>query len=459
MWQALWLLAAPVMLQQTMQACVGLVDKIFAGALPSEIVVPAIDGLGIGSYIGWFIGIAMAGLGVGGQVLIARGMGAGDRELTHRALGHAITLSVLWGVVVGIALWFLVEPIARSSGLSEQAAIYCRQYVRMLAIAMPFTGIMTVGSMCLHGAGETMRPSLIAFGVNIVNIIVTWVLSGASPRFLGPNPFPFNLHVTGIALGTAIAYAFGAVMTIIVLRRGVKDLILETPQLFIRRDMSRRIIRIGVPNFFEGIAMWAVNLFVLGFIGVIARTAGSNGEPIEGLQGAHIIAIQWEAFSFLPGFAIGTAAGALAGQYLGAGNARMAARVIMVCTVVASVVMGLLGVLFMVAGRPLTAIVSTEPVHLDEVPRLLFICGLVQVFFAITMIIRQGLRGVGDTMWTFLITTISSYGVRLPAAWLLGVYLGYGLTGIWIGLCGEIVIRGMMFSARFLHGGWKTLRV
>ncbi|MGI9013621.1 MAG: hypothetical protein ACR2GY_05150, partial [Phycisphaerales bacterium] len=60
---AIWILAVPVLLQQTMQACVGLVDKKLAGNLPEEIVRSAMDGLGIGSYIGWFIGIAMAGLG------------------------------------------------------------------------------------------------------------------------------------------------------------------------------------------------------------------------------------------------------------------------------------------------------------------------------------------------------------------------------------------------------------
>ena len=51
-----------------------------------------------------------------------------------------------------------------------------------------------------------------------------------------------------------------------------------------------------------------------------------NNMIAEGLQGAHIIAVQWEALSFLPGFAMGTAAGAMAGQYLGARNPVMAQK-------------------------------------------------------------------------------------------------------------------------------------
>jgi Na+-driven multidrug efflux pump len=49
--------------------------------------------------------------------------------------------------------------------------------------------------------------------------------------------------------------------------------------------------------------------------------------------------------------------------------------------------------------------------------------------------------------------------LRLPLAWLLGVKLGKGLTGIWIGLCTELAVRGLLFLARFLHGGWARVKV
>ena len=69
--------------------------------------------------------------------------------------------------------------------------------------------------------------------------------------------------------------------------------------------MLRRFVKIGLPSFAEGISMWSVNIFILQFIATIGQRRGLE----EGLQGVHIVAVQWEAFSFLPGFAIGTAAG------------------------------------------------------------------------------------------------------------------------------------------------------
>lgn len=455
---AIWIVAAPIMVQQLMHAFVGLVDKIIAGSLADDIRLAALDGLGIGSYVGWFIGIALTGLGIGGQAIIARSIGAGNTREAGHALGQAIGLSVAWGACVAVLLWAAAPLVAGTCGLTDEAAVYCVQYVRVLACGLPLNGIMLVGSMCLHGAGETTRPSAIAISVSAMNAPLSWLLAGSDVDFLGMtfvDPLGLDLNVVGIALGTVLSWGVGAVLTMVVLVRGVKDLRLRRAEIAPDAPMMLRIARVGVPNFMEGISMWAVNLFVLMVIGTIAERSGAGA----GLQGAHIIAVQWEAFSFLPGFAIGTAAGALAGQYLGAGNARQARRAVVLCTVIASIVMCSLGAVFALCGEWLTSLVSTEPVHLQEVPRLLLVCGVTQIFFAITMVIRQGLRGVGDTRWTFLITTASSYGVRLPAAWVLGVALDLGLTGVWIGLCGELAVRAALFTARFLHGGWTKVEV
>ena len=465
MWSGIWILALPVLLQQMLVASVGLVDKMLGGSLPESIVIPAMDGLSIGSYIGWFISIAMTGLGIGGQALIARAMGANDSATSHQALGTAIVLAFVWGIFVAGALWFIIEPLCHLVKLDPEAIQFAVQYVHAMAWSMPFCSVMMVGSMCLYGAGETTLPSIIAAGSNIINVAASWLLSGVEIRFGEsriPNPSPLDpalWGVKGIAMGTAIAWVFGAAVVLLVLFRGVKDLSLLPSTLKPHREMSWRIVRIGVPTFIEGVSMWLANFFVLRFIGDIASQMGGEADLQQGLQGSHIIAIQWESFSFLPGFAMGTAAGALAGQYLGAGNVRLARKAMLSCTLVAILIMGTLGIIFMVFGETLTRIISDQPSHINTLPQLLFICGATQIFFATTMVVRQGLRGVGDTRWTLIITTISSYGVRLPLAWWLGVHLELGLTGIWIALCGEIMVRAFLFLARFLHGGWARVRV
>jgi len=463
--QAIWILAFPVLIQQLLAAMLGFLDKLIAGNLPDSIVVPALDGLGIGTYVGWFIGVALTGLGIGGQAIIARAMGAGRVHEGDAALGQSMLLSIVWGAIVGVILWWISFPLAALAGLSPEATRLCTEYVRMIALGLPFCAVMMVGGMCLHGAGESVKPTTIAVVVNIVNAIASWFLSGVELRFGGvvvPNPSPLDPEVwgvTGIGLGTSLSYVVGALLTMRLLARGVKDLKLHGRDLRPRRHLSWRIARVGIPSFFEGMTMWSVGVFVTLFIGMIARRSAVDGVAEAGLIGAHSIAIQWEAFSYLPGYAIGTAAASLAGQYLGARNPDEARRAIRVCAWLGAAVMSAFGVVFALFGTQLTRIISAEPVHLELVPRCLLICAFAQPFFSLSMTIRQGLRGAGDTTWVFIITFVSTWGVRLPAAWFFGVYMDWGLPGIWIGLCGELCVRGLLFLARFAWGNWTKISV
>ena len=461
MWGAIIFLALPILIQQFLIACVGLADKMFAGALPEDIVLPSLDAIGIGSYIGWFISIAVSGVGIGAQALIARSMGSGDIVQGNRVLGQSITLAFIWGIVVAIGLWFFAAPLGVLCQLSGEAQAYLVDYIRVLAIGMPACAVMTAGSMALHGSGDTIRPAVVAVIVNIVNVLVSWAMCGADMTFGTfelTNPFSYDYHVIGIAIGSSCAYIIGALFIVGVLVKGVTDMRLKVKHLFFQFAVIWRIAKIGIPNFFEGLSMWVANLFILQFIGQIAvnlaLSAGQDGEVEQGLQGAHIIAVQWEALSFLPGFAIGIAAGTLAGQYLGAGQVEQAKRAIRVCTGLAVLLMSSFGVVMIFAGEFLTAIISQEPIHAELVPKLLFVAGVMQVFFAIMMVFRQALKGTGDTLWTFLITSFSSWCIRLPLAWVLGVQLGYGLVGVWYALCGEMVIRALLFYCRFKNGGW-----
>ena len=121
MWGAIWFLAIPILIQQILIATVGLADKMFAGALPDGVVLPAMDAIGIGSYIGWFISIAVSGVGIGAQALIARAMGSGNVGFGEKVLGQSLLLAFVWGTFVAIGLWFAAAPLGELCQLSEEA--------------------------------------------------------------------------------------------------------------------------------------------------------------------------------------------------------------------------------------------------------------------------------------------------------------------------------------------------
>lgn len=464
--QAIWILAVPVMVQQLTAALVGTTDTLLAGNLPAEVTAPALDGVGFGASFMWISAIIMAGLGTGAQAIAARAMGSGDPGEARVAGGTGLMASLFAGALGGIVVWVLAPYFGRMVGLSPEANVYGTEYVRIIALSMPALGVMTVGGMTLHGVGETTGPSVIAVVVNVVNVAFSWLLSGVVVT-LGslviPNPTRLDSvewGVTGIAAGTALSYLVGGALTWWIMHRGVKDFRVSRQDLRVRGPMMRRIAAIGIPNMLEGGVMWlTTSVGVVWFIGTVATAEGGPDGPRQGLFGAHMIAVRWEAFSFLPGFAMGTAAGALAGQYLGAGSPLLARRAIRICTWIGAGIMGVFGVVFMVFGHALAELMTRDPVAVEEVPKLLFICGIVQVPFALSIVLRQALKGCGDTRWTFVITLVSMVAVRLPLAWLFGVALGYGLAGIWIGLCVELAVRGFLFLVRFLRGSWDRVTV
>ena len=118
-----------------------------------------------------------------------------------------------------------------------------------------------------------------------------------------------------------------------------------------------------------------------------------------------------------------------------------------------------MGLIFIAVPHWLIRLVTDQPELLKLSPPLLRLSGFVQVFFGTAIVLGQGMRGAGDTRATLVMTAASTYLVRLPLSYLLGIYMELGLWGIWLGLCVELFTRGMLFAARFVHGGWQKVKV
>lgn len=478
---AIWALSWPVLCESVLNSTNGLVDSMLASGVSQA----AADAVTPGAYLTWFIGLISMAIGVGATALIARSIGAGRWAVARAALGQAMLLAVLGGALAAVFLALMAVPLGAVMGLSGRTAELMHHYLWAYALGVPFSTVLFAANACARGAGDTRRPLWVMATVNVVNVIASIALGSWA-----------GLGVLGIGLGTSVAHVVGAALIVGSHARGASGIGLTRRWLRPHRVTAVRLLRLGLPNFFETLGMWAANMLVLLMVGwmnaaetarLLALEAGRPlpGEaPIDqasgGLLGAHLNAIRIEAYSFLPGFAMGIAAGALCGQYLGAGMPQTARRAILRCAAMAVSMMGLMGLLFVFLGRAITGLVSQQPAHLEHTPRLLMITGMVQMPFAVALVMRSALHGAGDVRAVMVLTWISQWGLRLPLAYLLsGVdipvpgWLGgapgrvianpspldWGVTGLWVGLCCEIVIRAALYTARFLQGAWVRARV
>lgn len=433
-------LAVWPLLEQVLNFTVGFVDVALAGRLS----VAATSAIAVASYVGWLIGIIQGSLAVGSTALIARATGARDGLLAGRGLGQSMLLAPLVGLGIGAIVFVLAPQIAGFAGVDGASYAYCVTYLRIIALAAPFGAILFVGAACLRGAGDTRTPFLVLVAVNFVNATMSWLLV--------KGPAPFGGHgVAGIAIGTLLGWIVGAALIATVLLTGLGRLRLHVPRMRPCREIIWRILRVGLPNLVEALlGLWLANFLVIRVVGLLASDAA---------LGAHVIAIRLEALSFMPGFALGIAAATLAGQHLGAGRPDRARHAVILCWIVGAGIMGLMGLMFIAIPGPLVRLVTNEPELLALSPPVLRLAGFVQVFFGTAMVLGQGMRGAGHTRGPMLMTALSMYAARLPLAYLLGIWLGWGLYGVWIGLCAELAFRGLLFGAAFFRGRWLRTAV
>ncbi len=427
-------------------ALVGVVDTALAGRI-NEV---ALDAIGVATYVGWLLGMLHNAVGIGAGALIARAIGARRQSAADAALGQALLIGAAWGVATAVAIALTAPWIAAIFRLPPSTAELVVIYLRILSVGSALGAVMVVGNAALRSAGDTRTPFVTMVAVNLVNAGLSVLLT------FGPAPLGGH-GVAGLAAGTAVAWGTGAALVLIMLYRGRGPLRLRPRRLRPHRILGARIIKVGLPSLVENSGMWLGNAAIGGIVGTLMAREG-----VDGLMGAHVIGIRIESLSFLPGAAVGIAAATLTGQCLGRGDTAGAQRAIHLCWALAAVVMGAMGLLFLLAPGLLAWLMAPgdamAAVRAQAVP-LLMICGPIQVFFATYLVLSQALRGAGDTRGPMVITYASTFLVRLPGAWLLAIPLGLGLTGVWLALCGELVVRGLLYAWRFRRGVWKTVRV
>jgi Na+-driven multidrug efflux pump len=132
LWQSIWILSVPVLVQQMMAALVGTTDTLLAGNLPPGTAGAALDGVGFGASFMWVASIVLMGLGIGAQAIIARAMGSGDLREARVAGGTAVTASLFAGALAGVVTWFSGPIAAEWMGLSDEALRYGTEFVRII---------------------------------------------------------------------------------------------------------------------------------------------------------------------------------------------------------------------------------------------------------------------------------------------------------------------------------------
>lgn len=432
-------LAWPSLVENLLQTMLGVVDLIFVGQLGAD----AIAGVGLGNQLMFTLVVGFIGLSVGNQALVARAIGAGDKPDAQRIAKQALILAAVLSLLVAVLGYSLGDKVIGWMGATAAVTQLGGAFLRITSIFAVFLAIMTIGGGTLRGAGDTRTPMLITGTINLINIFLDYGL------IFGNMGFP-RLGAIGSAYATSTARAVGAILILYVLfKRGSIVKLNWRGGWGIRKSTIARILNIGWPSAAEQV------LFQLGFLAFSAIVVGLGTADLAAMQ----IAFNIAGFSILPAFAFGIAALTLVSASLGAGDIPRAQGVARQAVKSGVIWMSLMGVAFIVWRRELFGLYTNDESVLALGGMVMTFIALFQPLQAIAVVLASVLRGAGDTRATMVITTIGVWVVRVGVGYLLGIQLGMGLFGVWLGWCADFTTRATLILLRYRAGKWKRLRI
>jgi putative MATE family efflux protein len=423
-------LGVPITAAMLSQSLLTLVDTAMVAALDDA---SALAGVGIGGYASYLAVAFVLGLSVGVQTVVARCIGEEQPRTAFMALNSGLLLAGVGGLLLcGVCYYFapLLALISDDPAVGEVGVeyfIWRALSIAPIAINFTYRGYWT--------------------GIRKVNIFIRTMLLIQVANFgfsycliFGEFGFP-ELGAPGSGLGTTLAVALGTVVHSLVTRFS------KHGELLFRAlppaDVSRRILQLSWPN---GLQQVFVASGMMVYFALLARI------DVAAMAIGHAI-INISLFIILPGSGLGMAATTLVSQALGRKDPQDAYRWGWDTVRLTAILMALLGLPLWLFPHPILSLfLPAELVESAIVP--LRITGMSAVLQAVSMVVGQSLLGAGRSREVMLYSFALQWLWGLPMAAFVGIYLGYGLIGVWWMQLVERIIAALLYTTLWRRKHW-----
>ena len=402
-----------------------LVDTYFIGLMHDDYQLAAVNL----AYPVMMITIAVSNMiGTGSSSLIARSLGADDREKADHTLTVGFMLTIINSIIVAAVGLIFLKAIVQGLGAKDNTTIYTEQYVRIILIGSIFTmGNYTFGQL-LRSEGS-VKYSIVGMIVGtIVNIIL-------DPIFI----FTLNLQVQGAAIATIIGNGCGMAASLMFYIRGKTLLKPSLKCIKPTAEILKEIFWVGVPASLETLLTSAAYI-------VNNNLAVGYGELTVAAMGIAQKVLSLGSYIY-QGFTAGTQP--IMGYNYGAKNYIRMMNILKAGVTVVSgtelVLMGLYGIF-----APILIGIFTESAEVISIGTmvlrtLMFILPFVG---AISMC-RMSFQAMGKPQYAFGITLVRQLILYVPLLLILN-YI-FGLNGmLWAQPVTEMIM--MVSSILILYG-------
>jgi Na+-driven multidrug efflux pump len=331
----------------------------------------------------------------GTTALVARYVGGGKWEQARQVTNQSFLFILVLCLTVLTPLgWFLSRPLLGLLGAAPEVVELGVPYLRLNFAGLAVGLTAFVMSASLRGAGDAQTPLRVNLLTNVINV-------GADYLFIfGPWGLP-RWGLNGAAMGALLARGVAFALLFWILWSG---------RFVAAFDRTRG---------------WRFNYSLIGRIFRIGLPASLVGQNLGADKPERAAACGWEAAKLTVLWMAG------------------------------------MGTLFFLFPRPLIALFIRGDKGADEViamgVQFMRINAFALPLLGLGITLSGGLQGAGDTTSPMRYSFISQICVGLPLCWFLSRVMGWGTTGIWIGLSVAMLVRGGLATWKFHRGEWQRI--
>jgi putative MATE family efflux protein len=432
--KAIFMLSIPMILEMMMESVFAIVDIAYV----SRVSVNAVATIGLTESVITLVYALAIGLSMAATAVVARRIGEKDEKGAARAAVQAILLGIMISVVIGILGLIYSKEILSLMGGSEDLIAEGHGYTKLLLGGNIVIVLLFLINAVFRGAGDASVAMWTLILSNSLNIIL-------DPIFIfGWGPVP-EYGVTGAAIATNIGRGSAVLFQLYILFKGGSRIKLAFSDIVLRLKVMLNLIRIslgGIGQFLIGTTSWV-------FLMRLMAEFGS-----EALAG-YTIAIRVMMFTFMPAWGMSNAAATLVGQNLGAEQPERAEKSVWITGKYNAIFMFLISLVYLLFAKQIITLFTDVTSVIENGALCLQIVATGYVFYAYGMVVTQAFNGAGDTRTPTKINFIAFWLVQLPFAYLVSLYLDWGVTGVYLAILLAEVLLSIMAVIWFRKGYWK----
>ncbi len=400
--------------------------------------------IGLAASTTWLFGGLCMAMVAGFSVQVAQEIGAGDEKTARNIMKMGFLIALGFAIVLGAAGAAISGMLPVWLGGGEDIREGASAYFLVYSLAVPFMQLNHISGGMLQASGNMKLPSMLHILMCGLDVVFNTLLIFPTRQVMGITIPGAGLGVTGAALGTALAQVVvSLIMTYMLLFRSPMLKLRKVERFHFSKIHFSRCIKISVPVAMQEVVMGGAQIMsttIVSPLGTVSIAANS-------------FAITAESLCYMPGYGIGSAAATMIGQSTGAGRKELTRKLGWLVTLLGMAVMTVSGALMYLLAPWMIGLLSTDPEVVELGTTILRIEAFAEPMYAASIVASGVFRGAGDTLSTSLFNFGSMWLVRLPLAAFLSRRIG--LKGVWIAMCFELCIRGLLFLIRLAGKAWQ----